>query len=1413
MKNRLTSLLVHLRLWSRQTWRRLRIVEFRLKRKHPRVPRLRWLALAGLMLFSSVLPTVQFLLQSRQYTLSPAVKALVGTPNKNLASKIAYKAASDSWQFNADGIPIGNSIQSAGMPSLNDLKAQIGGGGEKDNSLYAVDMPTSGKKGVTYYDTNTNLSFTLVPTFQVGDGKQVEGHLVYPSEKGSQLIYTAKTNGMKEDIILPKSIGDTAEFTYKLELPDTLEAKIQDDGSLGVFSPNPVLFGKISDDQDQEKILSARKTAAKDHLLFVLPAPFIKQAGNKDAPASSARFQLHGKTLTVSAKGLTNLNYPITVDPSVVVTSSSDFGSGSGDNIEYGSDQINRSAVTGGSLENWSDGSVYDTTTVGMGTAIVNGRLYVVGGNNGGTIEKDVTYTQVSAGTFGTWASDANNLSTARTFHGFAAYNGYLYAVGGMTSGGAILDSVEYAPINTDGSVGVWTTTSSLPVPNALGRAVAYNGYLYLLGGSEGSTIQNSVHYAPIKADGSLGTWNTTSGFTTGRVDGNAFAYNEKLYILSGSNGSGTYYNDVQYASINDDGTLGGWTATSNFNTSRAGAFAGVHNGYAYIAGGTTTENSSGTAFNDVQYAPVHANGTLGQWLSTTSLSLPRYSGGVAFSNGYMYVVGGIHNGTGTRSVQYAAISPAGSNSTVNSGTTFTTKRRGFQSIIYNNYIYQIGGTNETNTNTIRMVAIDANGSVGSASSARALPAALSYFAAVAYRGYLYVLGGCTSAFSSCSDTANNVTTVYRSAISPTDGSLGTWSAQTSFTTARYGLSAVAHGGYLYIIGGLNGSTFQNDIQYHAIGSGGEISGAWTTSTHTIPSARAYMGAAVDGGRLYIAGGCSAGALTCSSTLNDIQYTTLNPATGDLTSAFTANSTSFTNARGMLGFVIDNGYVYTIGGWGGGSTYYNDIQFAPLNSAGSLGNWTTGQPLPQERYAAGYATNKGYLYVSGGGRSDANRYENTVYYTKLNTGGSGTVSTSWAKTTGPLSGAQRYGIAYSDKYVYVAGGITGGSVYKDGVYYAQISSDGTIGSWTATTSLGTARSDLALYVVGGYIYAVGGNNGSALSVIEYAQINSDGSLGAWTATSSGLAGPRQMGGYATYNNHIYYLGGHDGSNEKTEVYYATLPNGGDPSSLSSTTPLPHGIRLGASVAYNGYLYIIGGTASSGAQSQILYAAINSNGSLGNWNIASWMPGNGPTSAVAANGMLYLLGSSDDLTATLKASIRADGTLGAFEYMTDISTAPDQVATKAMYAHGYIYSFQSSGDISRAGVDSQTRTARYQKRINLGSEFNITGLSHGGTQSILRYRLASAAASYGATRPISALGSESSTVCGSGDSQYIQVMAQLDDTYTAVYPDLNTASITDITLNYQGGSRAPTELRLRHGQFFQDETQRPLDTCQ
>ena len=68
---------------------------------------------------------------------------------------------------------------------------------------------------------------------------------------------------MKEDIILNAPVGDTAEFAYTLDLPDELEARIGDDGSLGIYSPSPALFGPIDTTQDREKILSARRTAPK----------------------------------------------------------------------------------------------------------------------------------------------------------------------------------------------------------------------------------------------------------------------------------------------------------------------------------------------------------------------------------------------------------------------------------------------------------------------------------------------------------------------------------------------------------------------------------------------------------------------------------------------------------------------------------------------------------------------------------------------------------------------------------------------------------------------------------------------------------------------------------------------------------------------------------------------------------------------------------------------------------------------------------------------------------------------------------------------------------------------------------------------------------------------------------------------
>ena len=68
---------------------------------------------------------------------------------------------------------------------------------------------------MTYYDSNTQLSFTLTPQFKVKNGRMSNGRVVYPID-GGKMIYPAKNNGMKEDIVLNKNIGNDLQFVYDL---------------------------------------------------------------------------------------------------------------------------------------------------------------------------------------------------------------------------------------------------------------------------------------------------------------------------------------------------------------------------------------------------------------------------------------------------------------------------------------------------------------------------------------------------------------------------------------------------------------------------------------------------------------------------------------------------------------------------------------------------------------------------------------------------------------------------------------------------------------------------------------------------------------------------------------------------------------------------------------------------------------------------------------------------------------------------------------------------------------------------------------------------------------------------------------------------------------------------------------------
>lgn len=65
------------------------------------------------------------------------------------------------------------------------------------------------------------------------------------------------------------------------------------------------------------------------------------------------------------------------------------------------------------------------------------------------------------------------------------------------------MTNVYYAPINSNGSLGSWTATTSLPNATDAATSIVYNGYVYELGGCAGSGTCSStatVYYAGLNS-------------------------------------------------------------------------------------------------------------------------------------------------------------------------------------------------------------------------------------------------------------------------------------------------------------------------------------------------------------------------------------------------------------------------------------------------------------------------------------------------------------------------------------------------------------------------------------------------------------------------------------------------------------------------------------------------------------------------------------------------------------------------------------------------------------------------------------------------------------------------------------------------------------------------------------------------
>jgi len=245
-------------------------------------------------------------------------------------------------------------------------------------------------------------------------------------------------------------------------------------------------------------------------------------------------------------------------------------------------------------------------------------------------------------------------MSVARDNVSVAAYEGWLYAAGGYTdstySYGS--DIVERAPILPDGRIGPWETQPSLQLSRYAAAMVAHNGWLYILGGYRANSgYLDSIERAPIGGDGALGAWESAGSLPGQRYGLRADVYNGYLYVFGGY----WYYYNVNRAPINPDGTIGAWETLSGFNSDKYNFGLARYGSYYYAFG---SESGGSRA---VEMAEILPDGTLSPWTQTTPLPVEIYNPGAVAGNGWLYAIGGNNSSTGySRAIRHAPIHPDG---------------------------------------------------------------------------------------------------------------------------------------------------------------------------------------------------------------------------------------------------------------------------------------------------------------------------------------------------------------------------------------------------------------------------------------------------------------------------------------------------------------------------------------------------------------------------------------------------------------------------------------------------------------------------------------------------------------------------------------------------------------------------------
>ncbi len=740
-------------------------------------------------------------------------------------------------------------------------------------------------------------------------------------------------------------------------------------------------------------------------------------------------------------------------------------------------------------------GCTAQNTTTGACTTPTNAVKYGIINQDGDASTVDQSVPSGTAPCSGVAPTNCNLPST--TFIGnmltvsFIS-NGYLYLIGGCTTNtcSATSSNIAYVAISSTGDMvkpascpaprttqsAIWCvdTTNVTPTGIAASSPVVFNGVIYLVGGLDGSTNTNDLLRATInQSDGSLGTW-TTQTLTGLGVNSVSYLYSfaranpsnaannpGNLYILGGctaSSGAGctSYSQNVYKCNIQSTGSVAGCSTTGQLqigilpggtNPGLAIMSGTVYANYIYLIGGVTPDLVD---LKTVRYSKIDNNNNIvavsgNNWLeSPHQMAVGRRRSAAFGYNGYLYAVGGYEAATGVLAdIEFIKINV--SDGSLVSGWTVSAveinQRWGLTVPISNSYAYVIGGCTDgaspggctARTDVIQTFQVYNNDSGTPAGYANATSYSTNQQrlggSATVLNGYLYMAGGCTGP-TDCTNPINTVSSA------PLDvyGNVGTWTDQATLPVATGWGKLGSAGSSLYYVGGQNAAGTSQASVYYATPSGGTIS-SWSTATNSLPLARSKFGFASWNNRLYVVGGQGTGTgCTASSVCSNVFVSPQLNSGGDITSAWSTNSTGLAVARSGVATIAYANNLYAFGGFDG-TNYLSDSSYSQLNATtGDAGAWTYTNTLPKPLAQADAVAANGYIYLIGGRDGATTCAPSTLLApvsanTTIASGNNPTGVGEWSATNQRYTGS-RYGAAaaYSDGKLYVLGGGCGTSL-------------------------------------------------------------------------------------------------------------------------------------------------------------------------------------------------------------------------------------------------------------------------------------------------------------------------------------------------------------------------------------------------